>query len=122
MGIIDMALPIAKRRMLASLLLVSPGLIFSGYAAVRRAGLAVLYKPAALGEEQVRRDILYREGSDDEKHRLDLFLPQGSGWPVLIFVHGGGLSCGDKALRIGGADVYGNIGRFYASQGIGVAV
>jgi acetyl esterase/lipase len=32
------------------------------------------------------------------------------------------LDAGDKSLRIGGEDIYGNIGRFYASQGIGVAV
>src|SRR5438552_1583080 len=117
-----MALPIAKRRMLASLLLMSPGLIFSGYVAVRRAGLAVLYKSVAWDEELVRRDMPYRDGSEDRKHRLDLFLPKGRGWPILIFIHGGGLSCGDKGLRVGDADVYGNIGRFYASQGIGVAV
>jgi acetyl esterase/lipase len=40
----------------------------------------------------------------------------------MVFVHGGGLCAGDKSLRVGGADVYGNIGRFYASRGIGVAV
>ena len=117
-----MAVPIDKRRVLGSLLLMSPGLIVSGYLAVRRAGLAVLYKPVSFSDDQVRRDIPYRDGSADEKHRLDLFLPSGSGWPTLIFVHGGGLRSGDKALRVGGADVYGNIGRFYASQGIGVVV
>jgi acetyl esterase/lipase len=40
----------------------------------------------------------------------------------LIFVHGGGWRSGDKALEFGGADPYGNIGRFYAAHGIGVAV
>jgi acetyl esterase/lipase len=53
---------------------------------------------------------------------LDLFLPDGKNWPVLVFVHGGGWDTGDKQLRVGGADVYGNIGRFYAALGIGVAV
>jgi acetyl esterase/lipase len=86
----------------------------------RRHGL--LYKPADLPEAQVLRDVSYREGLDDEKHRLDLFLPPRKNWPILIFVHGGGLTSGDKGLRVGGADVYGNIGRFYASQGIGVAL
>src|ERR1051325_5965522 len=117
-----MARPMDKKRVLGSLLLMSPGLIFSGYLAVRRAGLAVLYKPVMLGEDQVRRDIAYRKNSEDQKHRLDLFLPAGSGWPGLIFVPGGGLCSGDKEVRVGGADVYGNIGRFYASRGIGVAV
>src|SRR5690606_35188130 len=58
----------------------------------------------------------------DEKTRLDLFFPAGSGWPVMVFVHGGGWSSGDKDLRVGGRDVYRNIGRFYAARGIGVAV
>ena len=112
----------AKRRMLASLLLMSPGIIISGYAAVRRAGMAVLYKSVPWPDEQVRRDISYRDESADEKHRLDLFLPKGANWPILVFVHGGGLASVDKTLRVCGADVYGNIGRFYASRGIGVAV
>jgi acetyl esterase/lipase len=113
---------IAKRRLLASLLWMAPGLVFSGYVAVRRAGMAVLYKPVSLEDWQIHPDVCYRDGSADEKHRLDLFLPRGANWPVLIFIHGGGLNSGDKALRVSGADVYGNIGRFYASQGIGVAV
>ena len=117
-----MDVPMGKRRMPPSLWWMLPGVIFSGFVAVRRAGIAVLYKPASLPEGEVRRDICYREGSEDEKHRLDLFLPPGTGWPILIFVHGGGLASGDKGLRVGGADVYGNIGRFYAGQGIGVAV
>jgi acetyl esterase/lipase len=120
--LIHMDSSVARRRILGSILLLSPGIIFSGLVAVRRAGIAVLYKPAALPESQVLRDVSYRNGSDDEKHRLDLFLPQGTDWPVLVFIHGGGLNSGDKALRVGGADVYGNIGRFYASQGIGVVL
>jgi acetyl esterase/lipase len=84
--------------------------------------MAVLYKSASLENGQVFIDVPYREGSTDRKHRLDLFLPQGTGWPILIFIHGGGLASGDKSFRVSGEDVYGNIGRFYASQGIGVAV
>jgi len=99
-----------------------PGLVLSSYVAVRRAGMAVLYRPASLDDGRVRRDICYREASNDPKHLLDLFLPNGRGWPTLVFVHGGGLDAGDKALRVSGADVYGNIGRFYAGHGIGVAV
>jgi len=114
--------PNGKRRMLASLLLMTPGFIFSGYVALRRAGMAMLYKPAILPDEQIRRNIPYRDGSNDEKHQLDLFLPPGTGWPILVFIHGGALASGDKCLRVGGADVYGNIGRFYAGRGIGVAV
>jgi hypothetical protein len=43
-------------------------------------------------------------------------LPTGTGWPVLVFIHGGRTS-GDKGLTAGGADIYGNIGRFYACRG-----
>ncbi|MDP3130995.1 MAG: alpha/beta hydrolase, partial [Bacillota bacterium] len=41
---------------------------------------------------------------------------------MIIFVHGGNWDSGDKNYRAGGADVYANIGRFYAARGIGVAV
>jgi acetyl esterase/lipase len=84
--------------------------------------MGVLYKPVLFSQEKVLRDVPYREGSADRKHRLDLFLPDGTDWPILVFVHGGGLDSGDKSLRVAGADVYGNIGRFYASRGIGVAI
>ncbi len=79
-------------------------------------------------------------GGVADKHRLDLFRPAGStgsigstgstgstataetGWPILVFVHGGGWTSGDRALTVGGRDVYGNIGRFFAARGVGVAV
>lgn len=84
----------------------------------------LFYREADLAQTQVHKDLEYRVGSsaDPRKHRLDLYVPSGSGWPVLIFVHGGGWRSGDKALEFGGADPYGNIGRFYASRGIGVAL
>lgn len=84
--------------------------------------MAVLYKHTPRPEHKIIRNIPYCEGSADPKHHLDFFLPDGENWPVMVFIHGGGLNSGDKALRVYGADVYGNIGRFYASQGIGVAV
>jgi acetyl esterase/lipase len=40
----------------------------------------------------------------------------------MIFVHGGNWNSGDKDLKVSGADVYGNIGRFFASEGIATAV
>lgn len=87
-------------------------------------GIPFLYREATLPAERTVLDVPYRIGlgADPERHRLDLFLPEGSGWPVLVFVHGGGWTSGDRALRVGGADVYRNIGRFYAGHGIGVAV
>ncbi len=112
----------AKRRMMRSLVAMSPFLLYSTYLVVRRAGVKVLYKPAPLGECQMVPDIRYCEDCDGRKHRLDLYLPPTANWPIFMFVHGGSLISGDKCLRVCGADVYGNIGRFYASRGIGVAV
>ena len=87
-----------------------------------RVGIALLYKKADLPPAQVHYNIPYASDSNVPKHRLDLFVPSGTNWPVFIFVYGGGWTEGDKNLRVGGADVYGNIGRFYAAQGIGAAV
>src|SRR5947207_3914086 len=113
---------LARRRIIAPALALAPGLLFSGYAAARRAAMAILYRQVPFATGRVLRDLVYRDGSADPKHQLDLFVPPGTNWPVLIFVHGGGLTAGDKSLRVSGRDVYGNIGRFYASHGIGVAV
>lgn len=96
--------------------------LFGGCTTAREwVGIRLLYQRAP-APAQVLRDLPYRGGSEHPKHRLDLFLPSGRGWPALIFVHGGGWTSGDKGLRVSGADVYGNIGRFYAGRGIGTAV
>jgi arylformamidase len=92
---------------------------FAEWVAVR-----LFYREAVLAQAEVFKDLSYWAGppADQRKHRLDFYVPEGTGWPVLIFVHGGGWRGGDKALKFGGADPYGNIGRFYAARGIGVAV
>lgn len=67
---------------------------------------------------QVYTNIAYYEGPDahPSKHRLDLFVPQGlQDAPVLIFVHGGAWTSGDKNL-------YSFIGRAFAEQGFVTAV
>jgi acetyl esterase/lipase len=89
---------------------------------VEHVSIALLYKRAPLPGAQVKFDVPYVDHSLLAKQRLDLFLPKGTNWPVFIFVHGGNWDGSDKGLRVGGADVYGNIGRFYAARGIGVAV
>ena len=112
---------VLRRRILLSTLL----LVLAGCSStVEWLGVRLLYKPAALPAERAIYDLAYREGagSDPVKHRFDFFLPRGEGWPTLVFVHGGGWSAGDKSLRAAGADVYSNIGRFYAERGIGTAV
>jgi len=82
---------------------------------------SVAFDPSAA---EVRLGVPYRtdDCADPEKHRLDLFLPRGRGWPMLVFVHGGSLEEGDSAKRIVGHDIYRNIGRFYSRHGIGVAL
>src|SRR5437016_2992039 len=89
-------------------------LVVSGCAIAEWIGVKLYYKNADLPEKQVLRDIPYWNSVDRHaaRHRLDLFLPEGTQWPVLVFVHGGGWMEGDKSLRVGSADIYGNIGRF----------
>ncbi len=112
---------IAERR----ILLAAIALLLGGCSsAAEWLGVRLLYRPAEVPAERVLRDVAYREdaGADPVKHRLDFFLPPGEGFPILVFVHGGGWTAGDKGLIAGGADVYGNVGRYWASQGFGTAV
>lgn len=121
-----MKFSLPRPRTAAFLLSISLVLIvLTGCTTVVDAGLQLVYEPVELSEENVYRDLPYWPGSDYDprKHRLDLFVPEtGPGWPVLVFVHGGGWNHGDKDLRIGEEQVYSNIGRHYAKRGIGVAV
>ena len=91
-----------------------------------RPPLQPFYSNAELDQTaaEVRLDVPYRTDGDADpaKHRLDLFLPGGRGWPMLVFVHGGSLEKGDSAQRLFGHDIYRNIGRFYAAHGVGVAL
>jgi acetyl esterase/lipase len=63
-------------------------------------------------------DLPYRaatpEKPDVGRCRLDLYLPPGSGFPTLLFFHGGGLVEGTRAWIAG-------LGAALASQGIAVA-
>jgi acetyl esterase/lipase len=60
-------------------------------------------------------------GKDKNKHKLDLYLPEGGkDFPVLFFVHGGAWVFGDRGDFFG--LLYGGLGNFYAKQGIGVVV
>jgi len=108
---------------LAALLLLA---LTMGCTSAVRVAMKPHYVPMPLDSQQadVRLDIPYRldDGADPAKHRLDLFLPPGNGWPMLVFVHGGSLEKGDTAQKVGGHDIYRNIGRFYAARGVGVAL
>ena len=88
-------------------------------AAKKKAAPAKPSKPvkAMPGKMTVVRDIVYREdkGTSKGRNRLDLYLPRKKkGFPLLFWIHGGGLHSGDKSKI---ADV---AGRFVA-EGIGVA-
>jgi triacylglycerol lipase len=48
------------------------------------------------------------------RHRLDLFSAGGKNLPVLLYVHGGGFTGGDKRAT---DRFYANVGRYFASKG-----
>jgi acetyl esterase/lipase len=95
-------------------------------APVEYLGVALFYEPAELPDSQTLLDLAYRDDSyaDPNKHRLDLFLPDpsSSGWPTLIFIHGGSWTSGDRTTEAGGVQLFRNIGRYFASQGVATAV
>lgn len=77
--------------------------------------VAALYADALARQDrsgvQVHADVAY---GADERHRLDIYRPQGQppagGWPVVLFLHGGGFIRGDKGHRA-------NLGYWLAQQG-----
>ncbi len=83
------------------------------------AGVSVgVSQPSLPYSFQVYTDLAYYDGPDAHpiKHRLDLFVPEGlQDASVLIFVHGGGWSSGDKNL-------YAFVGRTFAQQGFVTAI
>ncbi len=93
-----------------------------GCVVVYYAGMPLVYD--SIESTRTFADIPYSPlGETDRKNRLNFYLPDtGTSWPVLIFVHGGGWTSGDKDLTFGGKDIYLNIGRYYASKGIATAV
>lgn len=76
------------------------------------------------GTVEIRRDVVYREGSQNPKHRLDLYLPPGErrGIPFVLFIHGGYWKDGDRRYLAPVTGLYGNLGRVFARAGIGAAV
>jgi acetyl esterase/lipase len=65
----------------------------------------------ALPEARETRDISY---GPDQRHKLDLYLPYGEVRGVVVFVHGGGFTGGDKNED---GTFYPNVGRFLANAG-----
>ena len=109
-------------------------LLFSGCGLAQRAAVGLVYDRAPLADSLVTRDLAYLpepalvEAGADPKHRLNLFRPDpdattpGAVVPTVVFVHGGGWDTGDRDLEWGGADLYNNVGRFFAARGIATAV
>jgi len=59
----------------------------------------------------VASDVVYVDGSSDDKHRLDVWAPDGArGAPVVIFVHGGYWRSGDRHYFTPVTGLYGNVG------------
>ena len=78
-------------------------------------GTAALYAPVALAPDEARvtRDIAY---GPHERHRLDLFRPEGSDpAPCVVFVHGGGFVMGGKGGP--GESFQNHIGAWAAREG-----
>src|SRR5262245_61070398 len=103
----------------AQWLLLGIATALCGCSLVAAVGIQFLYDKSDLPATQVHYNVVYKQ---DPRVALNLFVPEGKGWPVLLYAYGGGWQSGDKDLTVGGRDVYNNIGRFFANRGIGVAV
>jgi acetyl esterase/lipase len=74
-------------------------------------------KPGKGDDVEIRKDLAYTsdKGADPERHKLDLYLPKAKkGFPVLVFVHGGGWTKGDRKA-------FAKQGETFARSGVGVA-
>jgi len=100
---------------------------------MRQRGLVLLLITASLAAQQATepaspqprsrtsavrelRDLAYYTGQDaDPRHKLDLFLPpDANGVPVVMWIHGGGWTWGDRWM-------YPQVGRRFAEAGIAFA-
>jgi acetyl esterase/lipase len=102
------------------------GLLASGRGAacaLLLAGCGQLERAAARQQVEVEEGLVYRAGSSDPKHQLDLYLPRGKrGFPVVVFVHGGYWRGGDRSYYRPLTGLYGNVGLALAQRGIAAAV
>lgn len=68
-------------------------------------------------------DLTYVDGSDNPRQRLDVYHPRDlTGYPVVVFAHGGYWTNQDKRYFEPLAGLYGNVGRALARRGIGVVI
>lgn len=88
-------------------------------------GAGCLSIRAYQARERVRvvKDVRYVTGSEDPKHLLDLYLPKDrTGFPVVVFIHGGYWTSGDRRYYAGFTGLYGTIGIALARNGIGAVM
>jgi acetyl esterase/lipase len=72
---------------------------------------------------RIDKDIVYVDGSSDDKHRLDVYMPAGGQLaPTIVFIHGGYWVEGDKAYDPEPTGLYHSLGVALARQGVGVVV
>jgi acetyl esterase/lipase len=72
---------------------------------------------------ETSKDISYVQGTSNPRQRLDVYVPRGgSGFPVVVFIHGGYWIAQDKDYFAPLVGLYGNVGRALARRGIGVVV
>ena len=92
-----------------------------------RAAVGLVYTPAPLAEDLVERGVAYLPDGEP-KHRLTVVrVPDdertpGATVPTVVFVHGGGWTTGDRDLEFGGVELYTNVGRYLARNGIAATV
>jgi acetyl esterase/lipase len=90
--------------------------IYSNPIYVKAPSLDLLRLPSSeiSANVEVRKDVVYAEGPEEEagKHKLDLYLPKEKRpAPVFFFIHGGAWKSGDRAQ-------YPAIGNRFAKEGI----
>ncbi len=100
--------------------LASTALLLTG-CGPRQAGRGPAAADDTRYEVEATKDVTYRDGddADKDKHKLDLYLPNGKkDFPVVMFVHGGAWVFGDRNFF----GVYEGIGKMFARHGIGAVV
>jgi arylformamidase len=76
-------------------------------------GLLLVLCALPVQAQSVERDVAY---GADSAQRLDLYLPKGTGFATVVFVHGGSLTSGDKTDQD-----YGQVCRPFSTAGIACA-
>src|ERR1700722_7072860 len=75
------------------------------------------------GEVECLFDVPYASSASDPKRQFDLYLPRGktTGFPIVLFVHGGYWSALDRRWLQPLLGTFGNVGVAFARHGIAAA-